>query len=341
MRLFLRDQWAFAAFFLVQLILLLLIFALDGYWNESLMIYATFLSLFFAGGFMVVRYLTHRTIYQRLSQPVQSLEELTQSHGNAALCRALDQNCLDQYRLYKEQLHAYENKQRDYTTFIQQWVHQMKTPISVIHLLLQNEDDPTAESVREEIDRIKRGLETVLYIARLDRFEQDFLIEPVTLRSLAQNVLAENKRLFIRNQVYPELKVDEQWRTESDDKWLSFVLNQLLTNAVRYSAGKSNKVTIRAYERGAHVVLEVQDYGIGIPQEDIRRVFQPYFTGENGRKYPESTGMGLYLVKEICGRLHHGVELESEVGTGTTVRIVMSAVVPTLPTLQDRKLAES
>lgn len=338
MKLFLRDQWAFAAFFLVQMILLLLIFTLDGYWNESLMIYAVFLSLFFAGAFMVVRYLTHRAIYQRLSNPVESLEELTQTHGNAALSRALDETFLEHYRLYKEQLHAYENKQRDYTTFIQQWVHQMKTPISVIHLLLQNEDDPVAESVREEVDRIKRGLETVLYIARLDRFEQDFIVEPVSLQSLAQNVLAENKRLFIRNQVYPELKVDGQWRVESDEKWLSFVLNQLLTNAVRYSAGKSNKVTVRAYERGSSVALEVQDYGIGIPQQDIRRVFQPYFTGENGRKYPESTGMGLYLVKEICGRLDHGVELESEVGEGTIVRIVMSAVVPTL---QERKKAES
>ncbi|WNC15517.1 sensor histidine kinase [Brevibacillus brevis] len=338
MKLFLRDQWAFAAFFLVQMILLLLIFTLDGYWNESLMIYAVFLSLFFAGAFMVVRYLTHRAIYQRLSNPVESLEELTQTHGNAALSRALDETFLEHYRLYKEQLHAYENKQRDYTTFIQQWVHQMKTPISVIHLLLQNEDDPVAESVREEVDRIKRGLETVLYIARLDRFEQDFIVEPVSLQSLAQNVLAENKRLFIRNQVYPELKVDGQWRVESDEKWLSFVLNQLLTNAVRYSAGKSNKVTVRAYERGSSVALEVQDYGIGIPQQDIRRVFQPYFTGENGRKYPESTGMGLYLVKEICGRLNHGVELESEVGEGTIVRIVMSAVVPTL---QERKKAES
>lgn len=329
MKLFLRDQWAFAAFFVVQLILLLLIFALDGYWNSSLMIYAIFLSLFFAGGFLLSRYLTHRTIYQRLSNPVHSLEELTQTHGNAPLCRAMDENCLEQYRLYKEELHAYENKQRDHITFIQQWVHQMKTPLSVIHLLLQDDDDPKSESVREEVDRLKRGLETILYLARLDRFEQDFLIEPVNLRTLAQEAVAENKRLFIRNQVYPELQIDEHWSAESDDKWLSFVLNQLLVNAVRYSAGKSSKVTIRAYERGSQVVLEVQDYGIGIPREDIRRVFQPYFTGENGRKYAESTGMGLYLVKEICGKLNHAVELESMVDAGTTVRVVLSAVVPT------------
>lgn len=338
MRLFLKDQWAFAAFFLIQLVLLVLIFALDGYWNPSLMIYAVFLALFFAGGFLAVRYLTHRAIYQRLSQPVRSLEELTQTHGNSALCRAFDHYSLEQYRLYKEQLHTYENRQRDHITFIQQWVHQMKTPISVLHLMLQDEDDPKAESVREEVDRLKRGLETVLYLSRLDCFEQDFLIEPVSLRSLVQQALAENKRYFIRNQVFPQLQVDERWRVESDEKWLTFMLGQVLINAVRYSAGKSTKVTVRAYERGEQVVLEVQDYGIGIPPEDIRRVFQPYFTGENGRKYAESTGMGLYLVKEIGKRLGHGVELDSVVGEGTTVRILFSAVVPTL---QDRKVDES
>ncbi|USG66385.1 sensor histidine kinase [Brevibacillus ruminantium] len=338
MRLFLRDQWAFLTMFFIQLFLLILIFALDGYWNPSLISYAVFLCFFFGGCFLAFRYLSNRLVYQRLSAPVRTLEELTLAHGNSPLGRAMDQTFQDQYRLFKEQLHAYETKQRDHTTFIQQWVHQMKTPISVIHLLLQDEDDPRVESVREEVDRIKRGLETVLYSARLDRFEQDFLIEPVSLRRLAQNVVSENKRLFIRNQIYPELAVDEHWVVESDEKWLSFVLNQLLTNAVRYSDKKGSKVTIRSFARGKHVVLEVEDSGIGIPSEDIQRVYQPYFTGENGRKYPESTGMGLYLVKEICGRLSHEVELESKVGVGTKVRIIFFAVVPTL---QERKLDES
>lgn len=338
MKLFLRDQWSFLLMFFIQLFILVLTFALDGYWNPSLIRYAVFLCLFCGGCFLVIRYLTNRLVYQRLSNPVKSLEELTLSHGHSPLGRAMDQTFQHHYRLFKDQLHAYETKQRDHTTFIQQWVHQMKTPISVIHLLLQDEDDARLESVREEVDRLKRGLETVLYSARLDRFEQDFLIEPVSLRKLAQSAVSENKRLFIRNQVYPELAVGEGWVVESDEKWLSFVLNQLLTNAVRYSDKKGSKVTIRSYAHGKHAVLEVEDSGIGIPPEDMQRVFQPYFTGENGRRYAESTGMGLYLVKEICQRLHHGVELESTVGVGTKVRIVFYSVVPTL---QERKPDES
>lgn len=114
-------------------------------------------------------------------------------------------------------------------------------------------------------------------------------------------MLAENKRLFIRNQVYPELKIEQDWRVESDDKWLSFVLNQLLTNAVRYSAGKSNKVTIRAYERGSHLVLEVQDYGIGIPAEDIQRVFKPYFTGKTAASIRSRPGWGFIWSRKFAG----------------------------------------
>ncbi len=338
MRLFLRDQLLFLALYFLQLALLLLLFWLDGYWHGSIVLYGIFLSTFFAVAYLAVRYLTHRHLYSRLSEPVRSLDEMLQKTGDAPLAEAMDRTFDAQYRLYKEQLHLYESKQREYNTFIQQWVHQMKTPISIIHLLLQDADDARSTSVREELDRLKRGLETVLYIARLDRFEQDFLIEPVELRTLVQGVLSENKRLFIRNQVFPEWKMDEQWIVESDEKWLAFVLNQLVTNAVRYSAGKSQKVTFSAFTRGRNVVLEVRDYGIGIPHQDVQRVFQPYFTGENGRKYPESTGMGLYLVKEICNRLHHCVELESRVGEGTAVRIVFSAVVPTL---HERKIGES
>ncbi|HZG14456.1 MAG TPA: sensor histidine kinase [Candidatus Bathyarchaeia archaeon] len=326
MKLFIRDQFLFVSLFFMQLGALLLIFQLDGYSSGTIVLYAIFLSLFFSGVYLIIRYWANRKVYHYLGHSIQSLDELTQSLGETPLAEAMAEVFQQHYRLYMEQLHLHENKQREYNTFIQQWVHQMKTPISVIHLLLQNEDSPATESIREEVDRLKRGLETVLYTARLERFEQDFLIEPVHLHSLVQGVLLENKRLFIRNQVYPEVRVDEQWRVESDDKWLSFVLTQLLTNAVRYSAGISRKVLIQAYARGSMAVLEVKDQGIGIPKEDMERVFQPFFTGENGRKYPESTGMGLYLVKEVCRRLDHSLELESRAGKGTTVRIIFPAV---------------
>lgn len=99
-------------------------------------------------------------------------------------------------------------------------------------------------------------------------------------------------------------------------------MGQLVTNAVRYSAGSGSKVTFSAFPRGRQVVLEVRDRGVGIPAQDLSRVFDPYFTGENGRMFTESTGMGLYLVRQVCSKLGHEVELESQKGEGTALRLV-------------------
>ena len=111
---------------------------------------------------------------------------------------------------------------------------------------------------------------------------------------------------------------------KSDEKWLYFILVQVILNAVKYSAEQSSKLDLALYDRDADLVLEVCDYGIGIPASDRERIFDPFFTGENGRKFRESTGMGLYLVKEVTSFLGHRLEVETEVGKGTSFRIIFS-----------------
>lgn len=122
----------------------------------------------------------------------------------------------------------------------------------------------------------------------------------------------------------PKLDADSSLTVFSDEKWLGFVVKQLLVNAVRYSAGKGDTVSISAFQRGNRIVIEIADKGIGIPPQDIHRVFESHYTGENGRHYRESTGMGLFLVREICSKLNHEISLESEVDVGTTIRIEIS-----------------
>ena len=139
----------------------------------------------------------------------------------------------------------------------------------------------------------------VLYASRLNRFEQDFLVEPIKLAQLVQQAISENRRLFIGNRLRPEFQIPKNLFIYSDEKWLTFVLNQLITNAVRYSAGKGKKVAFYAEHQGDKAFLEVRDEGIGIPKQDLHRVFEPYFTGQRGREFRESTGMGLYLVRRI------------------------------------------
>ncbi|WP_131848935.1 sensor histidine kinase [Baia soyae] len=322
MRLFIRDHLSLIIFNAIQLFFVLSIYWLDGYRNHLTALYSVFFGFFLLTIYLFFRYITNRSIYRRLSNPFHNWDEFVLTRNWSPLAKAIQTLLRAQYRFYQEKIRRYESKQEQHLTFINQWVHQMKTPLSVIHLTLKGKIDPIFESIREEADRMEKGLETILYVSRLDVFEQDFHVERIPLHSLVSRVIHDNKRSFIRNDVYPNNRIDENIIVESDAKWLSFMIGQITINAIRYSAGTGEKIEFSSYRRGKNLVLEVRDYGIGIPTRDQKRVFDPYFTGENGRKYRESTGMGLYLVKEVCNKLHHGVELESTAGKGTMVRIV-------------------
>jgi len=196
---------------------------------------------------------------------------------------------------------------------------------TVIHLILQeNEGEPYVENIRQELERISRGLNMALNMARLTNFEHDFTVETVLLHSIAIEVVNEQKRYFIRKKVYPEVRIDSNMTVKSDKKWLKFIVEQLLVNAIKYTEGENKKVIVSAYDSEKGKVLEVKDRGVGIPKQDIRRVFEPFYTGENGRKFGESTGMGLYLVSEVCKKLGHQIEIESKPGEGTSVRIIFT-----------------
>jgi len=264
-------------------------------------------------------------MYKRLNHRLESLDDSFQKTDDAPISKAFDEVLRNQYKLYQSQLKLIEKEQEEHRKFMDQWVHQMKTPLSVIELTAQNIDEPDSSSIREETEVMKTGLNTILYIARLRTIEQDFHIKPVDLVKLADEVNGENKRFYIRNKVYPKLEVKKEGITvESDEKWLFFILSQLINNAVKYSSEISNRIVISIYERGEEAILEVTDFGIGIPEVDKRRIFDPFYTGENGRKYRESTGMGLYLAKESLSILGHEIEMESVSGKGTTFRIVFS-----------------
>lgn len=325
MKLFLKEKSLLIAVQAIQLIVILSIFWLDGFRDIHLFLYSTFLTFFLLDCYLIYDYLSRRKFYQRLTQPFESLDESIQKTDNVPISNALDELLHKQYQLYQNQLKTLENKQEEHRRFMDQWVHQMKTPLSVIELTAQNLDEPESSSIREETERMKRGLNTVLYMARLRTIEQDFHIKPVNLVKLINEVNGDNKRFYIRNKVYPKLEIENEAITvETDEKWLFFIISQLIHNAVKYSANKSNRIIISIYERGKEAILEVKDFGIGIPETDKRRIFDPFYTGENGRKFRESTGMGLYLTKETLNILGHGIEVDSTVGKGTTFRIIFS-----------------
>ncbi|MEE4567663.1 sensor histidine kinase [Paenibacillus polymyxa] len=323
MKLFWRDHFSMIIFNIIQLFLVLSIYWMDGYRNLSTALYSVFFGFILLLVYLLFRYVMYSGLYRILSTAnIRDLDELIQMKVLNPLASSLQHLLLQFYQLYQSRIHQLEHQQRDHITFINQWVHQMKTPLAVIHLILKGKIDPESDQIHDEIDRMGKGLEMILYMSRLESFEPDFHVEPVVLRKLVSEVIYDNKRLLIRNEIYPSNEVDEQLSVITDAKWLRFIINQLVTNAIKYSSGYAHSLKLISDVRDHVIVLKVQDEGIGIPKKDIERVFEAYYTGENGRKYSESTGMGLYLVAEICKRLNHDIQLTSTVGEGTTVEIL-------------------
>jgi signal transduction histidine kinase len=326
MKLFIKEHLLLVGVQILQFLVVLSIYWLDGYRNIKPAFYSVFLGLFFLSCYLFYQYYSHRKFYKRLSNPLESLDESISKTEKTAISEALDLLLRDQYKYYQNQIKTLENTQEKHLKFMNQWVHQMKTPLSVIELTAQNLDEPDSSDIREETEGIKTGLNTILYMARLQTFEQDFYVQPVVLSEIINEVNKENKRFYIRNKVYPKLQEERSKITvETDEKWIFFILSQLIHNGVKYSTGKSNSIIISIYEKDGEAVLEVTDFGVGIPDSDKRRVFNAFYTGENGRKFRESTGMGLYLAKEVVDHLGHRIEFDSEVGKGTSFRIIFSS----------------
>ncbi len=163
-------------------------------------------------------------------------------------------------------------------------------------------------------------MDQVLNMYKLDAIQNDFHVERVSLRQIAKDSINELKSSFIEKGVFPKLDVEENLMVYSDSKWLRFVLHQFLTNALKYSdSGKT--IVVRAYTTQETVVLSVEDSGCGIQPEDIPRIFDLFFTGQNGRLRGESTGLGLYMVKQILDYLGHSIQVDSTVGVGSKFQI--------------------
>ncbi len=225
------------------------------------------------------------------------------------------------------ELAAHRRDAEEHGAFVDLWVHQMKTPLNVIQLAAEKRDDDAWDDVAGEAERLSQGLDLMLAAARLGRFELDYRPAATDVVALARSCLNELRGAFIRASVFPKVEAPPAVTAVTDPKWLRVVMRQLLTNAVRYSpAGATVTVTVAQEPDGA--TLTVTDTGVGIPEEDLPRVFERFFTGTNGRSSGASTGMGLHLASEVCRRLGHELALASRVGEGTmaTVRLRSAGV---------------
>ena len=201
----------------------------------------------------------------------------------------------------------------DYYTL---WAHQIKTPIAAMRLILQDLDAEAAGELRGELRRIEQYVEMALWYIRLDGEDTDHLIRRCDLDALLRRELRAASTQFIRGRIALTFE-ETHFSPLMDEKWLGFAVGQSLSNALKYTP-PGGRVRVGMPEEG---VLEISDSGVGIPPEDLPRVTESGFTGENGRADEKATGLGLYLCRRILTRLGHGLEIASVRGEGTQVRI--------------------
>ncbi|MCI9444060.1 MAG: HAMP domain-containing histidine kinase [Oscillospiraceae bacterium] len=209
---------------------------------------------------------------------------------------------------------ARDARLRQSTDYYTMWVHQIKTPIAAMRLLLQGDESEQGRALSAELFRIERYVELVLSYLRLDGGASDYMFRQVDVDAVLRQAARKYAPLFIRGKVSLDLR-ETGLRVLSDEKWLQLLLEQVLSNAVKYAPG--GHVTVRS--EGEYLLI--QDDGVGIAPEDLPRIFERGFTGYNGRMDKRATGIGLYLCREICGKLGHTIQVASELGKGTCVTI--------------------
>lgn len=218
-----------------------------------------------------------------------------------------------------ERIGEVERERGEYRAYIEQWVHEVKTPITALKLLCENNRSPFSRDVLAELENINRYTEQALYYARSEHTEKDYSIREMNLADVVHGAIADNK--YLLRQCDMAITVDDlEPVVYADDKWVRFILNQIISNAVKYRAPQHPALRIFTERSGDQVLLSIADNGIGIPESDLPRIFEKGFTGQNGRTIHSSTGIGLYLCKRLCDKLGIGLAASSS-DKGTTITL--------------------
>lgn len=219
-----------------------------------------------------------------------------------------------------ETITSIRHERREYKEYVEQWVHEIKTPIAAIQLTCENNKSDVTRRILTELEKTDNYVEQALFYARSENVENDYLIKQIPLREAVHGAVVHNKRLLIQNGVGLQLG-DLDFHVLADSKWVEFILNQLLVNAVKYRRDLEPAISIAANREGGRVNLTVEDNGIGISESDLPRIFEKGFTGQNGRNSERSTGIGLYLCKRLCDKLGLTIRASSRQNTYTRFEI--------------------
>ena len=269
---------------------------------------------------------------------VETVQLINFSHRHYILSRLVSTAdiCLDELcdyenlleKDYQDIIHTLEDKKNEIVyqndaslsemqDYYSMWAHQIKTPIAAMNLLIQNTDCEINDELLSQLFRIEQYVDMVMQYLRADNMANDVVLEKCSLDDIVKAAVRKYRKQFIRKKL--TLNLDSLNCTVlTDEKWLQFVIEQILSNAIKYTHVGSVSIYM---DPAVPNMLVIEDTGIGIRPEDLPRIFENGFTGYNGRADKKSTGIGLYLCKKIMKRLSHTISVSSEIDKGTVVKI--------------------
>ena len=289
----------------------------------TIILLVTYILLFLTDFFRKQKFYTDLlTNIDNLDKAYLVLETLNRPefYEGELLCQALyeiDKSMNENVRIEKEQL--LDNKE-----YIEMWIHEVKRPLASLVLTLNNQKNILDRKTKNILKRLEDYVDQVLYYVRSENAEKDYFIKEVDLSKVIKNVGIKNMDDLLDNKV--EFIVDKtNYKVFTDSKWLEFILNQIINNSIKYKRNIDNSY-IKIYVKDTinTTTLIIEDNGIGIKSSDIRQVFDKTFTGTNGREKTTSTGMGLYIAKNLCKKLGHKIEIESKENEYTRVFITFA-----------------
>lgn len=274
---------------------------------------------------LAIEYIRRATFYTRLHSSLDGLDKkylITEIIDEPLFMdgkilyetlRIVDKSMADNVNIYRL-------AQNEYKDYIEMWVHEIKTPLAAAKLIINNHPNEITASIQEEFYKVEGFVEQALYYARSTNPEKDYIIKKLEVKEVVTKVVRKHAKPFIYKKIKVELH-DLDVIVYSDSKWIEFIFDQIISNALKYTPEESGIIQIYTEQHEHAIALHIQDNGTGIESKDINRVFEKGFTGLNGRLNEKSTGMGLYLCKMLCDKLYIGIQLTSIPQKGTTVTL--------------------
>ena len=276
---------------------------------------------------IIIEYFKRKKFYDNL---LKILEELDEKYLITEIIKTpnflegqIFKNSLEQIdKSMLENVNKYKYMTEDYKEYIELWIHEIKIPIATSKMVIENNKNAITKSIDEEIDQVENYIEQALFYARSNTVEKDYYIRKVVLKEIVNESIKKNKSSLIQEKISIDIH-DLEIEVNTDNKWIVFILNQIIQNSIKYRKKENSVIEIYANQGKENVILYIKDNGIGIKQGEITRVFEKGFTGTNGRlSNKKSTGIGLYLCKKLCNKLGIGIELNSVQNEGTEVKLV-------------------